>query len=299
MPPSWKRLVFAPALIFAGCTTAAPLPQQPARTDLAKACGERDGWSDPAPPAHVFGNVWYVGTCGITVLLVTSPQGHVLIDGATAQAAPAILASIRAVGFDPADVRWILSSHPHYDHVGGLAALKAATGARLAASADARAALEAGQVSGEDPQAAIHEAFAPVTVDRVLKDGETLALGALRLTMHESRVHAPGAASWTWLSAEADGRTLTVTYADSMSTISADGYRFSDRPALVAAIRSGLDKAAALPCGILLTPHPSASGMFERLAGRAALADPAACRAYADAARGRFEQRLASERPGH
>ncbi len=277
-------------LVTAACAPAANRPQRSPRTDLAQACSGREGWSDPAPPAQVAGNVWYVGTCGITALLVTSSAGHVLMDGATAQAASAILASIRAAGFDPRDVRWIVSSHPHNDHVGALAALKAATGARVAAGREAKLALEAGQVTSDDPQAAIHEAFPPIRVDRVLGDGEVLAVGDLQLTMHETPVHSPGSASWTWKTAG-----VTMTFADSMTTISADDYHFADHPARVAAIRAGLDAAAALPCGLLITPHPSASDLFERLAGRAKLADSAACRAYAEAARTRFEQRLARE----
>jgi len=293
--PIVAALAVLSALACASCVAPRGVGSPPPRTDLVRACGERDGWSDPAPPAHVAANVWYVGTCGITVLLVTSPAGHVLIDGATAEAAPSILANIRAAGFDPRDVRWIAMTHEHNDHVGGLAALKAATGAKLAAGAVAARALAAGQVSSEDPQHAIHAAFPPVAVDRLLADGETLPLGPLRLTMRLNPVHSPGSASWTWSSRGADGKAQAFTYADSLTTISADDYRFTGHPARVAAIRAGLDKVPVSPCGILMTPHPGASDMFERLAGRAPLIDDAACRAYVDRARDRFAQRLAKE----
>ena len=289
------RHVLCAALLAAGCAPLDASAPQPPRTDLAAACGTRDGWSDPAPPAHVAGNVWDVGTCGITVLLVTSPEGHVLIDGATVEAAPHILANIRAAGFEPADVRWIAMSHEHHDHVGGVAALKAATGARVAAGAVAAAALERGQVGSDDPQAAIHDPFPPVRVERVMADAEAIDLGGSRLVMHLTPVHSPGSASWVITATASAGPALTVTYADSLTTISADDYRFTDHPQRVAAIRVGLDKAAALPCGILVTPHPSASDLFERLAGRATLEDPAACRPYAEAARARFEARLMKE----
>jgi len=288
--------VLASSVLLAGCAApAASVQQAPPPTDLAASCRGRDGWSDPAPPAHVFGNVWDVGTCGITVLLVTSDQGHILIDGATDKAVAAILANIRAAGFAPTDIRWILSTHEHNDHVGGLAGLKAATGAKIAAGKDTAEALARGQIGAEDPQATIHQAFPPVAADRVLTDGDAVAVGPLRLTMHATPVHSPGSTSWTWTSTDNGGRSQTVTYADSLTTISADEYRFADHRRRIAAIRSGLDTAAALPCGILLTPHPSASNMFERLAGRAPLADPGACRAYADAARTKFEARLAKE----
>jgi metallo-beta-lactamase class B len=133
------KLLFAIAL--AGLL-AAPLPASPAllhagraagSPTLAKACAGRDGWSDPAPPQRIFANTWYVGTCGISAVLVTSPQGHVLIDAGPAEAADTVAHNIVAAGFRLADVRWIVMSHEHIDHAGGLAALKRMTGARLAA----------------------------------------------------------------------------------------------------------------------------------------------------------------------
>jgi len=285
------------ALLCCGCAPPG-LPAAPvehARTDLAAACGTRDGWSDPAPPAQIFGNVWDVGTCGITVLLVTSPAGHILIDSGPADAAGYVTDNILSAGFEPRDVRWIVMSHEHNDHVGGFAALKAATGARIAARAVAARALAQGQVGPDDPQAAIHQAFPPVQADRILEDGETLALGPLRLTMHLTPVHSPGSASWTFQATDGQGKSATISYADSLTTIAADGYRFADHADRVAAVRSGLATAASLPCGILVTPHPGASNLFERLAGRAPLEDAAACRTYAEEARARFEQRLAGE----
>ena len=92
---------------------AVPVPS------LVDACQGRDGWSDAAPPARIFGDVYYVGTCGITALLIVGDRGHILIDGATAEAAPGIAANIRRLGFRPQDVRYLLNSHEHVDHAGG------------------------------------------------------------------------------------------------------------------------------------------------------------------------------------
>jgi metallo-beta-lactamase class B len=292
----FTRLAILAASLAAGCTPAPALKAEPPRTDLAAACGERDGWSDPAPAAHVWGNVWDVGTCGITVLLVKGDAGHVLIDGATDEAVPAVLANIRAAGADPRDVRWILMSHEHNDHVGGVAGLAAATGAKVAAGQIATAALERGQVGPDDPQATIHTAFPRARIDRVLADGETLTLGKLALTMHLSGVHAPGSANWTFTAQDADGQTQPVAYLDSMTTVAADDYRFTDHPVREAQVRAGFDRSADLPCGILLTPHPGASDMFERLAGRMPLVDGGACKRYVEDARLAFAARLAKER---
>ncbi len=287
-------------LIAGGCT-----PLKPVATDtvlakrdgieLAKQCEGRDGWSDPAPPARIFGNVHMVGTCGIVSLLITSPDGYVLIDGATAQAAPGIADNIRALGFDPKDVRYLLSSHEHDDHAAGLAPLKAITGAVMVARAEAKNVLESGKITSDDPQFGITNNYAGVKVDRVVADGEHLRLGPIDLTMIATPGHSPGSTSWTWRSCEA-GTCRNIVYADSMTAISADGYRFTDHPGYVATFRKTIARVASLkPCDILITPHPSASNLFERLSGAAALVDPAACAAYATKAGQNLDARLAKE----
>src|SRR5215212_1934451 len=112
-------------MLLAAVSVAA---QQPTAKPVAL-CKADAGWSDPAKPQPVYGNTWYVGTCGITALLVTSDKGHVLIDGATTEAAPQIEANIRALGFRIKDVRFILATHAHLDHAGGFARLQKASGA--------------------------------------------------------------------------------------------------------------------------------------------------------------------------
>lgn len=262
---------------------------------LGKACTGREGWSDPAPPAHIYGNSWYVGTCGITAILVTSQEGHVLIDSGPADAAPLVLANIRKLGFEPKDVRWILTSHEHFDHIGGVAALQQETGAQVAALASARQVMETGRPSADDPQAARIDGSAPIRVSRILVDGDSVTLGRLALTVHETPAHSPGSASWTWQACDEAFTCRMIAYADSATTVSADGYRFTDHPDRIAQVRTGLARIGGLPCDILVTPHPSASDFFPRLTGKASLADPAACKAYAKGAGERFEARLASE----
>jgi metallo-beta-lactamase class B len=262
---------------------------------LAKACAGKDAWADAGPPARIFGNTWYVGTCGISAILVTGDKGHVLIDGGVDKAAPLVLANIRRAGFDPKAIRWIVATHEHFDHAGALAALQRATGAKVAALPAQKAALETGKPSPQDPQFAGLDPIAPVRVDRALRDGETVVVGTTVLTAHATPVHAPGSTSWTWTSCAAPKACRRIAYADSSSTISSDGYRFTDHPDRIAAIRKGLPVMAALPCDILLTPHPGQSDMMERFAGARPLVNADACRAYAKAADGRLAQRLAKE----
>lgn len=252
-----------------------------------------DSWTAPAPPIRIFGNTFDVGTCGITALLVTSPQGHVLIDSGMPEAAPLVAANIEQLGVDLADVKWLLSSHEHLDHVGATKALQHMTGARTAALARARQPLETGRPRPEDPQAAIIPTFEGFAIDLVLDHGETLQAGSTTFTAHSTPAHTPGSTSWTWRSCEGQN-CLTIAYADSLSTPSADDYRFGEHPDYVTQVLAGFDAAANLPCDILLTPHPSASGMIERLTN-GALQDQEGCAAYSREAASNFQTRLAEE----
>lgn len=261
---------------------------------LAKACEGRDGWSDAAPPAKIFGNSYYVGTCGISVILVTSSDGHLLIDGATAEAVPSILANIEKLGFKPSDVKLIIGSHEHVDHMGGFAALKAATGARLLVREPARAALETGKTDPADPQFGIIPDMAPAAVDGVVMDKEVVTLGALQLRAIATPGHTSGGTSWSWRSCEGSN-CATIAYIDSMSAISADAYRFTDHPERVAPFRATFDRVTGTRCDILITPHPSVSNLFPRMSGKEPLIDPSACRRLSDAMRARLDARLAKE----
>jgi metallo-beta-lactamase class B len=258
---------------------------------LAAACKGRDGWSDAAPPARIFGNTYYVGTCGIAVLLVTSPQGHVLIDGATEQAVPSILANIRALGFDPRDIRFIVGSHEHADHMGGFAALKAATGAKLLVSAAARHVLESGKTDPRDPQLGTIPDMLPVVVDGIIGAGAR----AMSLTPIMTPGHTSGGTSWTWRSCESR-KCFALAYVDSLTAAAAEGYRFADHPERVAPFRATFDRVAKMPCDILVTPHPGVSDLFDRLRGVQPLVNKAACQTLAGAMRTRLDDRLAKER---
>lgn len=251
-------------------------------------CKGKDTFDDPAPPVRIFGNVWYVGTCNVTVLLLTSPKGHVLVDAATDAGAPHVLANIRAAGFDPKDVRWIVTSHEHFDHVGGLAALKQATGAKVAALADAASVLRSGKVSPADPQVQEIHGFAGVKPDRVMKAGDVLRTGPLRLTIIATPGHTEGSTSWTWTSC-AGADCAKFTYLDSISALPLGTYRFADHPERVAMFRRTFDMIDKMDCGVVLTPHPSVSAMAERMSGTEPLQEEEDCRVIVKSARARLD----------
>jgi metallo-beta-lactamase class B len=291
---SGKALLILPALALYGA--AAPAEPPGASKDIQAACGTRDGWSDPAPPAHIHGRSWYVGTCGITVVLVETSAGLVLIDTGPADSAPHVLTNIRSLGFSPREVKWLLMTHEHFDHAGGMAAIQKATGARLAVGPNVAGVMRSGKPAPDDPQAELlaKEPMAPARVDRVLGHGAELRLGDTRFTLHATPTHSPGSTSWTWKSCE-QGKCLTIAYADSISTISADDYHFTDHPQRIEAAREGLRVIESLPCDLLLTPHPGSSALLERLSGKEPLTAPRACTAYAQGGSQRFAERLAKE----
>lgn len=268
----------------------------------ATACKADARWNDPAEPRQIHGNTWYVGTCGLSALLITSPEGHVLIDGATRKAAPMIEKSIAALGFRLKDVRYLLNSHEHLDHAGGIAQLQRDSGATVVARNEAAIILEQGKSDRGDPQFLTTGAFPPVASVRRIVDGETIVLGPIKLQAHATPGHTQGSTSWTWKSCHS-GRCLDIAYADSLTAISDEVYRYSDEaahPGVLAAFRKTLVTVAELPCDILLTPHPGASNLWSRIGPEATapLVDPTACRRYAATATENLDTRVAKESTG-
>lgn len=263
------------------------------QTAWAEQCKDWDEWDKPGPPFRIFGNTWYVGTCGIGAILITGEGGHVLIDGASRDGGPLVEANIAKAGFRIEDVKILLHSHEHFDHVGGLAYLQRRSGAQMIASFGAARAVQSGKAQPDDPQFGMHDPFEPINVTFTVGSFNRVSLGNVTLTPLETPGHTPGGLSWQWESCEGED-CQTIVYADSLSPVSSDDYRFSDHPDYVAAYRESLARVAALDCDVLLTPHPSASGMRDKL-----LADDLTsgmnCRDFAAAVTARLDARLAKE----
>lgn len=285
-------LLAVPVLILGACT---PEPSGDPLTEgyPVEICPSCPTWNAPHAPFRIFGNTFYVGTEGLASLLITSPEGHVLIDGGLPDTAPLILENIRALGFDVADVKLILNSHAHSDHAGGLAALQRASGARVGAVPPSGAVIRRGRSGPEDPQHGELLDFPPVATVEEFANGETITLGSLSLTPHLTPAHTPGGTTWTWSACEAE-TCLNLVFADSQSPISATGYRYGERSDL-ASVEAGFVVLEELPCDILVTPHPGASSFWERQDSPTGFVDPSACRRYADSARRRLAERLISE----
>lgn len=297
------------AVAAAPCAAATVVPDPPIE------CEPCAGWNAPHEPFRVFGNTYSVGPAGLSSILVASDDGLVLIDGGLPQSAPGIAENLATLGFRLEDVRLILLSHAHFDHAGGIAALARASGARVAAGAEAVRPLETGSLLPDDPQYGLgpEETGFPAVEDvRPVADGEVLRVGALEITAHRTPGHTPGGTSWTWRSCEG-ARCLDVVYVDSLTAVSAPGFRFSgtqDAPGAEAVFRATLARVAALPCDVLLAPHPAVfdrDSKLERLRRAAEhepaagarenpFVDPEACRRYAAQATEALDRRIARDR---
>jgi metallo-beta-lactamase class B len=266
----------------------------PSTKSWANNCSDWDKWDKPGPAFRIFANSYYVGTCGIAAILITSDTGHILIDGATDAGADVIAENIQKLGFSLQDVKLLLHSHEHFDHVAGLAKLQKLTGAKLLASEQAAPVFETGEITHHDPQAGTHQPFPPAKVNAIVYDNKPIRLGSLTLTPIATPGHTYGSLSWQWKSCD-NNVCYSVVYADSLSPVSNSHYQFSDHPEYVDAYQQGLAKLAKLDCQILLTPHPSASNMRNRLMQPQGLFDSKGCWNYSDKVSKRLGKRLAKE----
>ena len=279
-----------------GLVLAAPATSaQQAADQHPKQCEYCADWNAAHAPFKIYGNTYYVGVDGLSSVLITSKQGHILIDGGLPQSAAVIAGNIKALGFDISDVKWLLNSHAHYDHAGGLAALQRLSGARVAASAESRAALLKGGALPDDPQAGYGDATAFPALMRIktIQDGDSLIAGDTVVTAVFTPGHTPGGTSWSWSSCEAK-KCVNIVFGDSLNPVSHDDYRFTAHPEYLQAFKRSIATMRGLKCDILIAAHPGFSNLFER-ADTGNFIDSDGCRNYADDAEAWLAKRLAEE----
>ena len=301
-----KRLNVLIPLLLAGCAPE-PVPVDPAKALVAKApppapvpapCAEDAGWDDPTPPRRIFGVSWYVGSCGVSAVVIRTDAGAILLDGTTKGYAPHIRDALIDLGIGPRDLKYILLSHEHHDHAGGLAFVQQWSGAPVLTRAPAVAALRRGRTDRSDPQFAVGEAMPPVETVQVVADGEAITLGNVTVTAIATPGHTPGGTSWRWRQCDKGGVCHDLVYVESLSLLSDAVFRYSDAPALTDAYSAALSVLAAAPCTIALTTHPQASDLIARLDGEAPLIDAEGCRTLAARGQDNLKTRLAKEAAG-
>jgi metallo-beta-lactamase class B len=196
---------------------------------------------------RIVDNIYYVGSFDLASYLITTPEGHILIDTGVPENADAVADNIARLGFKLRDVRMILTTQAHFDHVGAHARLKAGSGARVLVSAADAPAMEAGSPD-----------FPAVKVDGIVNDGEILRIGGVELTAHLTPGHTKGCTTWTMKARDLDGRTLNVVFAG--STTVNPGVKLTantEYPTITQDFQRTFATLKALPCDVFLAAHAS------------------------------------------
>jgi metallo-beta-lactamase class B len=227
-----------------------------------------DESNQPFAPFRIIGNIYYVGTNDLACYLIKTNAGLILIDTGYAESAPIIRANIATLGFQLKDIKVMLSSHAHFDHVGGQADMREATGAQVYASAGDAVVLESGGTKSFHPL----KPYKPVKVDHVVKDGGTVRLGGVVMTAHLTPGHTEGNTTWT-TTATANGKEYKVVFVGSMSiNPGVHLVDFAPWPDIAAVYAKSFQILKGLKCDVFLGPHASFFDMQDK--ARRLKADP-------------------------
>jgi metallo-beta-lactamase class B len=254
-------------------------------------------WNTPTEPFKMIGNVYYVGTDGLASYLITSPQGHILVDTVMPEATSQIKANIEKLGFKVADIKYLVNTHAHIDHTGGLAEMKQASGAQLVAGEADKPLLEGGYYPGAREETALN--FPPVKVDRTVREGDTVTIADVTLTARETPGHSPGCTSWEFSVKDGDATRSALIFCS--GTVALNRLVTNPTyPGIVTDYKKTFARAQDMKPNVLLAPHPEMYKMQEK---RAKIADgapnpfvnPGEFNAYAATLEKAFEEGLAKQ----
>ncbi|EBK9170897.1 HARLDQ motif MBL-fold protein [Salmonella enterica] len=253
-------------------------------------------WAKPMKPFQITEGVWYVGMENLSSILLTTPAGHILIDAGLDESAPQIKANIEAAGFRLTDIRYLLNSHARLDQAGGMARLKAWSGAQLVASQP-----NADQMArGGREDFALGDAlpFPPVTTDKIIHNQESISLGGITVTALFTPGHLPGSTSWRVTLR--NGKTLI--YADSLATPDYLLINNKNYPDLVTDIQSSFKTLAAQHVDIFIANKGDRFGLLEKRqqlhnGDTQAFFDSNGLQQYVERSRQRFITQLTAQQP--
>ena len=254
--PVKKIAVALVALLSLTATVEAQTPKDLLAAMLAR-------WNKPTEPFKMIGNVYYVGTDGLASYLITSPQGHILVDAVMPESTSQIKASIEKLGFKMSDIKYVLNTHAHIDHTGGLAELKQASGGQLVAGEADKPLLEGGYYPGAEDNEALK--FPPVKVDRTVREGDKVTVGDVTLTARETPGHSPGCTSWEFSVKDGDATRSVLIFCSGTVALN----RLVGNPTysgIVADYRKTFARAKDMKVDVLLAPHPEMYRMQDKRA---------------------------------
>jgi metallo-beta-lactamase class B len=254
----------------------------------------------PVAPFRISEDIYYVGASDVTSFLIVTDAGLILTDGGFPDTAAQIRANIKALGFDIRNVKLLLNSHAHFDHAGGLAELRQASGATMVASRADAPVLESGGTKDFVDLGPIAR-FSPVKVDRLLSDGEKLALGHTSLTIHLTPGHTRGCTSWS-MTTHIDDKPEQVLFICSLTVLpNYSLVKTPSYPGIAGDFARSIATLRALPCDIMLASHGNFFGLMQKrdklgAGDKTAFVDPQSCRSYIDMAEQRYNAEIAKER---
>lgn len=228
-----------------------------AKTHERMPAGDRAAFlkmATPVKPYRIMGNLYYVGASDITSFLITTPQGHILLDAGIEEMAPQVEENIEALGFHVADVKYLLNTQAHIDHAAGLAALKSVSGAKLVISRGDAPVIESGGAA--DFLWPKRFRWEPAKVDRVVDDGDTLALGGMTMTAHVTAGHTKGCTTWT-TTIEDQGKSYNAVFVCSVSRVGAKLVGNKAYPQIAADFEHSFAVLKSLPCDLFFGAHAS------------------------------------------
>lgn len=270
-----------------------------AMTAPAAQADDNSNWVKPIKPYRVVGNIYYVGSEGLSAWLITSSEGHILLDGGpSAEGGKLIERGIQQLGFQLADVKVLINSHAHFDHAGGLAQLKAdIPTAKVWASRPDEPALEKGQHFGDNDNGLTP--FPAVKVDKRFGDGTRLKVGETTLVAHLTPGHTIGCTTWTTQVTE-KGRPLNVTFPCSLSVAGNHLVGNKTHRSIVADYRASFAAMRAIPTDVMLPSHEEQGDLLAKrqklLRGDPnAFVDPTELGRFVDGYETRFNQELARQ----
>jgi metallo-beta-lactamase class B len=223
-----------------------------------------EAWNAPFKPFRIIGNVYYVGAVGVSSFLITTTNGYILLDTGFETTVPRIRDSVGALGFRIEDIKIILSSHAHLDHVGGHALMKEMTGAKIMMSEADAALLASGGTNDFTPYSSEMMGYRVATADRILVEGAKVELGGTTMICHLTPGHTKGCTTWT-MDVKEDGHTYHVLFFGSTSVLEGVPLVNNPRyPNIAEDLKTTYRKLKALPCDVFLAPHAGFFGLAEK-----------------------------------